>query len=70
MYYKEKFLYCIKIISTIKLKTSNYNIVITTSLDFAAHLQKTCHLIILCLSEFKYLQFQVSNLFVHFNICF
>ena len=46
MYYKEKFLYCIKIINIIKLKTSNYNIVITTSLDFAAHLQKTCHLII------------------------
>jgi hypothetical protein len=40
MYGKEILLYCIKIASTMKLETSNYNIAITTSLDFAAHLQK------------------------------
>ena len=40
MYGKEKLLYCIKVSSTIKLETSNYNIAISTYVDFAAHLQK------------------------------
>ena len=40
MYGKEISLYCIQTTSTMNLETSNYNIVKTTYLDLAAHLQK------------------------------
>lgn len=40
MYGKKISLYCIQTTSTMNLETSNYNIVKTTYLDFAAHLQK------------------------------